>query len=68
MTHPNYRRPPVRRGEDHLHARLNDELVREIRVRYATGNCTHRSLAAEFEVSHFTVGEVLRRRRWTHVK
>ncbi|BBY54220.1 hypothetical protein MKOR_14710 [Mycolicibacillus koreensis] len=67
MTHPRYRKPPVHRGEAHACARLNDQLVREIRARYAAGDGTHRSLGAEYEVSHFTIGEVVRRRRWMHV-
>jgi len=39
--------------------RLTDAEVEEIRQRYALGGATHRSLAAEYGVSHGTIGRYL---------
>lgn len=68
MTHPRYRRPPVRRGMESYGAKLTDEAVREVRALYEAGGWTHRSLGAQYGVSHHTIGQVVRRRSWRHVQ
>lgn len=57
---------PGSKGEDHPNALLTDAKVRLIRSRAAQG-LTQRSIAAELGVTRYTVGDVLRGRRWRHV-
>lgn len=53
-------------GESNPNARLTETDVREIRQR-AKGDITYRELAADYDVSHRTIGEVVRRESWPHV-
>jgi hypothetical protein len=50
-------------GERHAHARLTDEIVREIRV--SSMGCT--SLARKYDVAVMTILDVRHRRTWRHV-
>lgn len=57
-----------RTGEDAWTSKVTEAEVREIRQQYDTGTYTHRSLAAEHNVSHTTIGEIVRGERWSHVE
>jgi hypothetical protein len=55
------------RGERQGLAKLTDDLVAEIRHRYATGLPTQAVLAREFGVTQATISLILKNRTWTHV-
>jgi hypothetical protein len=55
------------KGEDNGQARLTVERVREIRMRYAAGGISHRTLAQEYGVRHETIRKVVNRETWQHV-
>jgi hypothetical protein len=57
----------IRRGEDKSQAKLTDAAVRKIRAIYAAGGRSHRSLAAEFGVTHALIQKVIDRRAWKHI-
>jgi len=42
--------------------------VLEIRTKYANENCTQRELAKQFSVSQSTIGNIVHRRTWKHVR
>ena len=50
-------------GEAHGRCKLTTMQVDEIRERYATGQHTHRSLAAEYGVSDTHIGDIVKYRR-----
>lgn len=54
------------RGEDNAGAKLTERAVLDIRRRAAEGE-SRAALAAEYGVSTSTVGDVIRRTKWTHV-
>lgn len=56
------------RGVAKRNHKLNDDLVREIRNKYATGNATYRSLSKDYGVDTRTIGHIIHRRKWNHVK
>ncbi|MBX3050839.1 MAG: hypothetical protein KF753_05155 [Caldilineaceae bacterium] len=49
-------------------AALTESEVREIRSKYAPQTCTYVQLAEEYGVSPRTIGEIVNRRKWTHVE
>lgn len=55
------------RGESHGHSTLTEADVYAIREAVASGQ-THRSVAAEFNVTHRAVGLIANRQRWGHLK
>lgn len=55
------------RGENHHNSKLNDEAVRDIRRRVATGGVTRQALADEYGVSTSTIVLVVKREVWKHV-
>jgi hypothetical protein len=57
-----------RRGEQHRDAKLTEQIVQEIRRRYAVERVTHRVLAAAYRVSHRSIGYLINRQTWAHVK
>jgi DNA invertase Pin-like site-specific DNA recombinase len=59
-------RDRLARGRALPQAKLTEAAVREIRRRSGEGR-SQRAVAAEFGVSHDTVGKILRGKRWTHV-
>lgn len=63
-THPE----AYRRGVSVPGAKLTDDAVRAMRQRYALGNITLLALSQEFGVSFQLVSEVVRMKRWTHVR
>ena len=54
-------------GMRHGKAKLTDDEVIAIRERYALGGESHRSLAAEYGVSHKVIGKLIRRITWKHL-
>jgi hypothetical protein len=58
--------PVPKRGEAHPNARLNAEMVREIRASYRAG-FRYQEIAADLGVSPETVRNVLIGRTWSHV-
>lgn len=55
-------------GTDNFQSKLNPEIVREIRERYARGNVTQKMLANRFSVSQPAISAILSGRYWSHVK
>lgn len=55
---------PFPAGEGHPKAKLTWPLVREIRARYASGDGTQRSLAAEYGVTNGAISALLIGRSW----
>jgi len=55
------------KGEAHPGRRLTDELVREIRDRYAAGGVTQKALAEDYGVVKSTVGMIVRGETWKHL-
>lgn len=51
-------------GENSAHAKLTVELVAEIRRLYATGNYSHRELAALFNISKTQITNILNNQQW----
>jgi hypothetical protein len=51
-------------GENNAQAKLTWDIVRQIRMRYATGDDTHASLAIEFKVSSTLIGYIIRGKLW----
>jgi hypothetical protein len=41
---------------------LSGKEAEDIRLAYSKGNCTHRSLARDYDVSTFTISQVIHRR------
>lgn len=60
-------RNPNQNGSRNAMAILTETDVLAIRQRHATCKVTHKVLAAEFEVSPKTVGQIIRRERWKHI-
>jgi hypothetical protein len=56
------------RGEKQWMARLTASKVRRIRVLYASGKYLHKDLAKKFGVATSTIGPIIRREHWKHVK
>lgn len=57
----------IPRGEQVIHARLTETLVREMRHLYRSGGITQKQMAHRYGVSDATVFSVLARRTWKHV-
>lgn len=56
-----------KRGSLHHLAKLDEELVRDIRKEYAEGGTSHVKLAVKYDLGVSTIGKMLRRETWTHV-
>lgn len=55
------------RGENNPKCKLNEKLVREIRLRYEAGNITKAELGRQYSVSKVLIGLILSRKLWAHV-
>lgn len=55
------------RGENHYHARLTADIVRDIRRRYAAHECSQVLLAKEFGVHQSVISCIISRKKWAHV-
>lgn len=51
----------------HRRAKLTERAVREIRRRHSVGE-SQRSISKRFKVSQPTIGQVVQRATWRHVK
>lgn len=56
------------KGEKAGRAKLSEEQVREIRVLYATGDYTYRSLGKKYGVNKTPIGYIIKRINWSHVE
>lgn len=54
-------------SKNHL-AKVNEELVKEIRTKYATGNYTYQQIADDLNVNQATIGYIVTRHTWKHVE
>lgn len=54
-------------GEQCHAAKLTAAIVTEIRARYAAGNVTHKTLAAEYGITQSNVSMIIHRQTWTHL-
>lgn len=57
----------IMHGTQHPHARLTDDLVREIRAIHDAGGTSQTSLAKRYGVSAMLINGIVRRTRWKHV-
>lgn len=58
----------ISRGDAHYAAKLRSSDILSIRSRYSVGRITMMSLALEFGVSSQTIGKIINRRIWKHIK
>lgn len=54
-------------GEESHLSKVTDDIVREIRRRYAAGGISQRRLASEYGITHATLQSLIHRRTWAHV-
>lgn len=71
-THANNMRDMVDRGRSARGAhqgvsKLTDAKVLEIREAYKRPSATYKSLAAQYDVTLATIGNIVKRRNWTHI-
>jgi hypothetical protein len=55
-------------GSKNGNAKLTPKSVKNIRRLYRAGNITHRILAASYDVSRSTIGQITRGVTWLHSK
>lgn len=56
------------KGSQHVHSKLTEKQVKEIKKKHATGKYSQRALGREYGVSHTTIQDVLNNKQWKHVK
>ena|SRR3990167_1865586 len=56
-----------RAGERNANAKLTNDSVRAIRLRYSKGGVSQPELASEYGVSHTVISHLIRRKSWKHV-
>lgn len=54
-------------GSKHGMAKLDEMKVLEIRTKHASGRYSYSKLANEYGVHHTTIGQIIRREKWTHI-
>ena len=57
----------MRHGSNHHGAKLTEDAIRQIRLRYAEGNTSHQKLGDEFGVSNGVITRIINRKLWRHV-
>ena len=57
----------LREGTANGRAKLTEDIVREIRRLYATGEFSQRELGLKFGVSQYTICQIVRRETWQYV-
>src|SRR3546814_50336 len=57
-----------RRGQENVKAKLTEDQVREIRVRYAAEGIYQKDLAEQYGVQQAVVGKIVLRQLWKHVE
>ena len=55
------------KGSAHYKAKLTEIDVKVIRRAYAAGLCTQRDIASEYNISKYTVWNILKKKTWKHV-
>lgn len=55
-------------GSRNSHARITEDTVRAIRIRYAAGGISYRGLAREYQTTFAIISFVVRRDSWKHVE
>lgn len=58
----------LKRGEDNNTAKLTESQVKEIRTKFAAGDCTKMDLAKEYNVTSSNIGYIISRKSWAHVQ
>lgn len=56
------------RGERHGHAKLTEDLVREIRISYALGDASQSELGRMYDIKQSTIGAIVKRKTWDRVE
>jgi hypothetical protein len=51
----------------HGNPKITENMVREIRRRYAAGNVQQVDLAEEYGVGRTQIGKIIRREQWAHI-
>jgi uncharacterized membrane protein len=59
--------PALSSGEENLNAKLDAEVIGEIRQRYAAGGVRQVDLAKEFGVAQSHISRIVRAVSWSHV-
>lgn len=59
---------PARPGDKHHNAKMDPAKVLAARKLYATGEWTINALARKFNITHQTMGSLLKRQTWRHVE
>lgn len=65
--HRPWRYPPVLCGIEHGRAKLTNKDIRRIRQIYATGKSTQVQLSKQFNITHYTISDIVNRRTWKHI-
>lgn len=55
-------------GSKNSMAKVTEQLVREIRAKYQTGNYTYKQIADELNLNQATIGYIVIRHTWKHVE
>lgn len=55
------------RGENHGLAKLKDEQVLEIRIKYSTGEFTQKQLAEEYKIDQAGISNIVNRKTWKYI-
>lgn len=55
------------KGENNGNCKLNESLIKDIRVEYATGNYTLQDLATKYKIGNMQVSRIVRKLRWKHI-
>lgn len=58
----------ARPGDKHHNAKMTPASVRAARKLYETGEWTITALARKFNITHQTMGSLLKRQTWRHVE
>ena len=56
------------RGETHGHSLVTEAQVRELRSRFAAGGVTYKALGAEYGLSRSGATDIIKGKRWGHVR
>jgi len=59
--------PTIYQGERNGRAKMTEEMVREIRRLYATGQYSQTELSTRFGLHQTGISEIIRRKKWAHV-
>ncbi len=66
-NHSRYYLGNLKRGEENGSAKLTEEQVKQIRLRYATGMFSQPDLARQYGVDQATIWRIIHRKTWKHI-